>query len=154
MLTPVTSRRRFIQRLLQWFALLPLGLFISRQAAAGTPDSRFISRALELARIGRGRGDGTRYGALVVRDGIVIAEGWNRVALRGDATAHAEVEAIREAARELGTRDLTGCTLYTNGGRPCRMCEGAAYFANIDRLVYATTADAVTDAGRPKLGGC
>jgi len=155
MLMPMTSRRRFIQRLLQWFALLPLGLFTSRQAAAaGTLDSRFISRALELARIGRGRGDGTRYGALVVRDGIVIAEGWNRVLARGDATAHAEVEAIREAARVLGTRDLSGCTLYTNGGRPCRMCEGAAYFANIDRLVYATTADTITDAGRPKLGGC
>jgi len=155
MLMSASSRRRFLQRLLQGFMLLPLGLFTTHRAiATNTVDVRFINRALELARIGSARGDGTHYGALVVRTDVIVAEGWNRVYLRGDATAHAEVEAIREAARVLGTRDLAGCTLYTNGGRPCRMCEGAAHFANIDRLVYANSSDAITDAGRPQLGGC
>jgi len=154
-LTPNANRRRFIERLLQGFALLPLA-GLSRHVVAGVQeeDVRFIIRALELARTGTTRGDGTPYGALLVRDGEIIAEGWNRTRLLRDATAHAEVEAVRAAARTLGTRNLSGCTLYTNGGRPCPMCEGAAYFANIDRLVYANSVDSINDAGRPRLGDC
>lgn len=155
MLRSSVSRRRLLLRLLQGAVLLPLGASTRRLThASERQDVHFIARALELARIGSERGDGTPYGAVVVSDGIVIAEGWNRAHLRHDATAHAEVEAIQAAARVLGRRNLAGCTLYTNGGRPCPMCEGAAYFANVDRLVYAHSVDAITDAGRPQLGGC
>ena len=155
MLSRPLTRRRFAARVLRVLAWLPLaGLAPRTRAAPTSADTRFISRALELARHGHGRGDGTGYGALVVRDGEVIAEAWNRAYLKHDATAHAEVEAIREACRALGTRDLAGCTLYTNGGRPCPMCEGAAWFAGIERLVHAPTVDAISDLGRPTLGGC
>ena len=155
MLTLDRRRRRLLRGLGQGYAVLQMGL-VGRlvQATTRPEDARFITRAIELAAAGSARGDGTPYGALVVRDGEVIAEGWNRTYLRRDATAHAEVEAIQAAARVLGDRDLSGCTLYTNGGRPCPMCEGAAWFADIDRLVYATSADAITDAGLPRLGGC
>jgi tRNA(Arg) A34 adenosine deaminase TadA len=151
MLKPGRMRRRLLHGLLA----VPVAALL-RHAEAATPpeDARFIARALELARHGNARGDGTPYGALVVKDGVIVAEAWNRAHLHRDATAHAEVEAIREAARILGRRDLAGCTLYTNGGRPCPMCEGAAYFANIERLVYGRDVDTITDAGRPSLGGC
>ena len=151
----MTTRRRFIRTLAQSGALLSCGSLLPASGrATNLEDARFIARALELARIGHQRGDGTPYGALVVRDGTVIAEAWNRAFLKRDATAHAEVEVIQSAAQALGRRDLAGCTLYTNGGRPCPMCEGAAWFANLDRLVYARSVDAITDAGRPRIGDC
>ncbi len=155
MLTPDLRRRSLLQGLALGSVAVPLGLADRLVAAPTRPeDVRFIARALELAGHGSARGDGTPFGALVVRDGTVVAEGWNRTRLLGDATAHAETEAIRAAARALGRRDLAGCTLYTNGGRPCPMCEGAAWFARIDRLVYAHSSGAINDAGEPQLGGC
>jgi tRNA(Arg) A34 adenosine deaminase TadA len=69
----------------------------------------------------------------VVKDGKIVGEAPSRVLTNQDPTAHAEMEAIRDAARKLGTRDLSGCELY--GSSPaCRMCEAAAYWANIARL--------------------
>lgn len=77
-------------------------------------------------------------------------EGPSRVVLSRDPTAHAEMEAIRDAAKRLGTRDLRGCELYSTL-RPCKMCETAAYWAGVSRMYFGTE---VTDAGVPKYPSC
>lgn len=100
---------------------------------------RAIALAAENVRSGRGG----PFAALVVKDGRVIAEGLNRVTSSNDPTAHAEVVAIREACRALGSFQLTGCDLYTTC-EPCPMCLGAIYWARPARVFYAgTAADAV-----------
>ena len=114
----------------------------------------FMSRAIALAEMGAAGGDGTRYGAVIVRDNVVVGEGWNHTRRKTDPTAHAEVEAIQAAARRLGTRHLGGCVLYTNGGRPCPMCETASYWAGLERIYHAVTASRITDAGAPEYPSC
>lgn len=89
---------------------------------------------------------GGPFAALVVRDGEVIAQGTNRVTSDNDPTAHAEVVAVREACRRLGTFDLTGCEVYASC-EPCPMCLGALYWARIDRLWYAAGREAAAEAG-------
>lgn len=85
---------------------------------------------------------GGPFGAVIVRDGEIIARGENRVTVCNDPTAHAEVSAIREAAARLGTYDLSGCEIYSSC-EPCPMCLGAIYWARLDKLYYAgTRADA------------
>lgn len=85
------------------------------------------------------------YGAVVLRGDRIVGEAPSRVVTAGDATAHAEMEAIRDASRRLGSRDLSGCVLVSTS-RPCRMCEAAAGWARIARMVHG---DALTDAGPP-----
>jgi tRNA(Arg) A34 adenosine deaminase TadA len=75
---------------------------------------------------------------VIVRDGTVLAEGWNRVTSSNDPTAHAEVTAIRRACEALGTFSLPGATLYTSC-EPCPMCLAAAYWARVSRIVFANT---------------
>ena len=88
------------------------------------------------------RSGGGPFGAVIVRDGEIIARGENRVTVCNDPTAHAEVSAIREAAARMGTYDLSGCEIYSSC-EPCPMCLGAIYWARLDRLYYAgTRADA------------
>ena len=88
------------------------------------------------------RSGGGPFGAVIVRDGEIIARGENRVTVCNDPTAHAEVSAIREAAARLGTYDLSGCEIYSSC-EPCPMCMGAIYWARLDKLYYAgTRADA------------
>jgi guanine deaminase len=96
----------------------------------------FMRRAIELSRIHMEAGDGGPFGAVVVKDGCVIGEGWNRVTSACDPTAHAEVVAIREACAALGTFALKGCEIYTSC-EPCPMCLAAIYWARLDRLWYA-----------------
>ena len=85
---------------------------------------------------------GGPFGAVIVRDGEIIARGENRVTVCNDPTAHAEVSAIREAAARMGTYDLSGCEIYSSC-EPCPMCLGAIYWARLDKLYYAgTRADA------------
>ncbi len=103
-----------------------------------------MARARELREQAQLKGD-QPYGAVVLRGDAIVGEGPSRVVVNGDPTAHAEMEAIRDAARRLGTRDLSGCVLVSTS-RPCRMCEAAAGWARIERLVHG---DALTDAGRP-----
>ena len=86
------------------------------------------------------------YGAVVLRGEIIVGAAPSRVITANDPTAHAEMEAIRDAARRLGTRDLSGGVLVSTS-RPCRMCEAAAGWAGISRLVYGA---ALTDAGAPR----
>ena len=82
--------------------------------------------------------DGGPFGAVIVKDGKIIARGVNRVTASVDPTAHAEVNAIREAARVLGTFDLSGCEIYTSC-EPCPMCLGAIYWAHLDKVYYGNT---------------
>lgn len=103
-----------------------------------------MARAREL-RDEAQRGGDQPYGAVVWRADAIVGEAPSGVVVRSDPTAHAEMEAIRDAARRLGTRDLTGCVLVSTS-RPCRMCEAAAGWARIERMVHG---DALTDAGRP-----
>src|SRR5262245_31567762 len=81
----------------------------------------FMRRAIELSRHGVLRRDGGPFGAVIVKDGQIVGEGWNRVIATNDPTAHGEVEAIRDAGRRLGTFVLAGCDLYTSA-EPCPMC--------------------------------
>ncbi|HEV7966540.1 MAG TPA: nucleoside deaminase [Candidatus Acidoferrales bacterium] len=101
-----------------------------------------IQRAVENVRSGRGG----PFGAIVVKDGRVIATGTNSVTSTNDPTAHAEVSAIREACRALGAFQLTGCEIYTSC-EPCPMCVGAIYWARPDRVYFAATADDAAEAG-------
>ena len=83
-------------------------------------------------------GAGGPFGAIVVKDGKVIAEGWNRVTSTNDPTAHAEVTAIRSACALLGTFSLRGCDIYTSC-EPCPMCLAAIYWARLDRVFFANS---------------
>lgn len=99
----------------------------------------FMRRAIELSVQSVGLGGGP-FGAVIVKDGKIVAEASNRVTLDNDPTAHAEVTAIRQACRKLGTFELKGCVIYTSC-EPCPMCLGAIYWAGIDRIYYANTRD-------------
>lgn len=101
-------------------------------------DDIFLARAIELARQGSERGDGGPFGAVIVHDGKIIAEAWNRVVASRDPTAHAEIGAIRSACIDLGHFHLDGCTLYASS-EPCPMCLSAAYWARIARIVFANS---------------
>lgn len=105
----------------------------------------FICEAIDLAHQSVQQGGGP-FGAVVVRNGTIIGSGHNRVALRNDPTAHAEVEAIREACASSGSFHLDGCELYTSC-MPCPMCLGAAYWAHISHIYYAATAQDAAAAG-------
>ncbi len=83
---------------------------------------------------------GGPFGAVVVKDGVVVATGVNRVTDSHDPTAHAEIVAIRAAAKELQTFDLSGCEIYSSC-EPCPMCLSAIYWAHIDNLYYGNTKD-------------
>ena len=81
------------------------------------------------------RNGGGPFGAVIARDGEIVGTGTNRVTPDCDPTAHAEVNAIRDAASRLGTFDLSGCEIYSSC-EPCPMCLGAIYWAHLDRLYY------------------
>ena len=108
-------------------------------------EQRFIQQAISLA-VENVRGKGGPFGALVVRDGRVIATGANQVTRTNDPTAHAEIVAIREACRVLGSFQLTECDLYTSC-EPCPMCLGAIFWARPARVFFAATHDDASAAG-------
>ena len=102
----------------------------------------FMQRAIELAIENVRARRGGPFGAVVVRDGVIVAEGTNLVTSTLDPTAHAEITAIRAACRALQNFQLTGCEIYTSC-EPCPMCLGAIYWARPDRVYYGgTRADA------------
>ena len=92
--------------------------------------------AIELSLEGMRRGDGGPFGCVVVKNGVVVGRGNNRVTSTNDPTAHAEVVAIRDACQMLNAFQLDGCTIYTSC-EPCPMCLGAIYWARPDRIVFA-----------------
>jgi tRNA(Arg) A34 adenosine deaminase TadA len=105
----------------------------------------FMRRAIDLA-IDNVRAGGGPFGAVVVKDGRIVAEGANRVTVDNDPTSHAEVVAIRGACRALGNFQLDGCDLYTSC-EPCPMCLGAIYWARPARVFYGGSAADAAAAG-------
>ncbi|WP_293058123.1 MULTISPECIES: nucleoside deaminase [unclassified Moorena] len=102
------------------------------------PNSRFMNEAIALSVISVRSGKGGPFGAVVVKDGEIIAKAHNQVTSTNDPTAHAEIVAIRDACKVLQTFQLTGCELYTSC-EPCPMCLGAIYWARLDKVYYANT---------------
>jgi tRNA(Arg) A34 adenosine deaminase TadA len=147
------GRRRALARLAGLGALLAVrpgnaagetGGEIAQPAQPG-PEA-FMQRAFELRRLAVGRGD-QAFGAVVVRAGRIVGEGVSAVITTPDPTAHAELQAIRDAARRLRTPDLSGCELYGTS-RACPMCQAGAYWARLARLWYGTP---IADGGAPGL---
>jgi tRNA(Arg) A34 adenosine deaminase TadA len=137
-------------------ATLLLGALAPRARAQGRSDAivqpprptreAFMERAFEMRRLAVERGD-QPYGAVIVKGDRIVGEGASAVVTDTDPTAHAEIVAIRDAARRLRSRDLSGCEMY--GTSPaCPMCEAGAYWARVGRLLHGTP---IVDAGPPRL---
>ena len=109
-------------------------------------DDFFLRQTFQLAREGMTTNQGGPFGSLVVRDGEIVGRGFNQVTSTNDPTAHAEVVAIRDACRNLGTFQLEGCTLYASC-EPCPMCLGAIYWARPSRIVYGAFHSDAAGAG-------
>ena len=151
------SRDRNRRHLLSALTLAPLaGLWRTSAAAAQSSlpplvqpaektKAAFIARARELRDQAAREGD-QAYGAVIVRDGVIVGEGRNYVVLNNDPTAHAELLAVRDAARRLATRDLSNCDVYSTA-TPCPMCQAALYWGRVQRI-YTENLDGVA----PKLG--
>jgi guanine deaminase len=107
---------------------------------------KFMQMAIDLSAYNVKEAQGGPFGAVIVKDGMVVARSANKVVPTNDPTAHAEVSAIRLACKELGTFDLTGCVIYTSC-EPCPMCLGAIYWARIDKIYYANTKSDAADIG-------
>jgi tRNA(Arg) A34 adenosine deaminase TadA len=133
---PPLRRRNWLLAALAWPGL----------AAAADDGLRAAMRRAEALRDDAQRAGDQPYGAVLLCGGRIAGEAPSRVVTSTDPTAHAEMEAIRDAARRLGTRDLSGCILVSTS-RPCRMCEAAAGWAGIARMVHGA---ALTDAGPPR----
>lgn len=123
-------------------AALPIG---HAMAASDEPLAAAMRRAEALRDEALRAGD-QAYGAVVLRGARIVGAAPSRVVTAGDPTAHAEMEALRDAARTLRKRDLSDCVLVSTS-RPCRMCEAAAGWAGISRMVYGS---ALTDGGAPR----
>lgn len=100
-------------------------------------DKVFMREAIRLADESVKNGGGP-FGAVIVKEGEIVAGSSNSVTIDNDPTAHAEVNTIRKACRKLGTFDLSGCVIYTSC-EPCPMCLGAIYWAHLDRIYYGNT---------------
>ena len=107
-------------------------------------ESKFLKRAIELARQGMKDGKGGPFGCVIVKDGEIIGEGYNNVLATSDPTAHAEVVAIRNACKFLNSFQLTDCDVYASC-EPCPMCLGAIYWARPRRVIYANTKQDAAD---------
>lgn len=121
-----------------------------RQPSARTPQA-FMAEAERMRGLAVKAGD-QGYGAVVVKgsgsNARIVGAGASAVVTKSDPTAHAEMEAIRDACRRLKSRDLSDCVLYSTF-RPCRMCETGAYWAGLSKMVHGA---GLTDGGRPKYG--
>jgi tRNA(Arg) A34 adenosine deaminase TadA len=113
---------------------------------SGNANPEFLRRAISLATENVVTGRGGPFAAVIVRDGKIVGEGVNTVTSSHDPTAHGEVNAIRAAAKALGTFMLAGCELYTSC-EPCPMCLAAAYWARIDAIYYGASAADAARAG-------
>jgi guanine deaminase len=109
-------------------------------------NNAFMARAIQLSIEGAHSGRGGPFGAVIVREGKIVAEGVNQVTSTNDPTAHAEVLAIRQACAKLGVFELKDCELYTSC-EPCPMCLGAIYWARLSRIYFANTAEDAAKIG-------
>jgi guanine deaminase len=109
-------------------------------------ETDFMHLAIRLATENVTTGAGGPFGAVVVKNGEIVATGVNTVTTQNDPTAHAEVNAIRQACKALGTFQLPGCVLYTSC-EPCPMCLGAVYWARLDSVIYGNTCHDAAEIG-------
>ncbi len=107
-------------------------------------DKKFMRRAIELAENGMDTNTGGPFGAVIVKNGEIIAEGCNKVTSNNDPTAHAEVDAIRTACKKLNSFQLEDCIIYTSC-EPCPMCLGAIYWARPKKVFYGCTREDAAD---------
>ena len=145
--------------LLSLFALAPAALFTAARASAQSGalvpiqqpaapgKAAFIARANALRDQSAREGD-QAYGAVIVRDGVIVGEGRSTVVRDNDPTAHSELVTVRDAARRLGTRDLSDCEMYSSA-TPCAMCQGALYWARVRRVFTESTLE---QGFAPRLG--
>ncbi len=132
LLVPFDSLVRAAPAIAQWGTTLRPIIQPSEKTKAG-----YLARARALRDQAVKEGD-QAYGAVVVRDGIIVGEGRNYVVLQSDPTAHAELLAVRDAARRLNKRDLSDCDVYSTA-TPCPMCQGALYWARVNRFHNEST---------------
>ena len=105
-----------------------------------------MEEALKEGRKAIEKNEGGPFGAVIVKDGKIIAKGHNRVLSTNDPTCHGEIDAIRKACKKLNTYDLKGCILYTTG-EPCPMCACACLWANIEKVYYGCSISDTEDIG-------
>lgn len=156
-----THRRMIIKQTLQLLGLstiinlLPVKniVFSQSQKSAIHPkistQKDFMKNAFKMKQIAIDSGD-QAFGAIIVKQGNIVGFGPSKVFVNHDPTARAEIEAIRDACRNLKTVDLTGCELYSTS-KPCRMCETAGYWANIYRFYFGAN---IVDGGAPQYSSC
>lgn len=106
----------------------------------------FMQEAIRIAREGVERGNGGPFGSVVVKDGKIVGKSNNKVFETNDPTAHAEVMALRDASKNLGTAALNGCEIYSLG-EPCPMCLAAIYWARIEKVYFANTKEEAARVG-------
>lgn len=152
------ARRSWLRGGVAWALALLAGGGEERARAASSepigqpprpgPES-FMARAFALRTAAEAAGD-QPYGAVVVLAGRIVGEAPSRTVTASDPTAHAEIEAIRDAARRLGRRSLAGCVIYASS-QPCPMCQAAARWAGIERYYFGRE---ISDGGAPRYPGC
>ena len=155
------GRRILLSKLLGLVGLsIPLSVWATRCGAAdfsaknitkpskGTP-SAFMKQAIRMRDLALEMGD-QGFGAVIVKDGRIVGQAPSRVVVNHDPTAHAEMEAIRDAAQNLGTRDLGDSVMFSTS-RACPMCEAAAFWANLKSMRFGPS---ISDAGEPRLRRC
>jgi guanine deaminase len=98
----------------------------------------FMKKAIQLSLVNMRKGEGGPFGAVIVKDGVIIGEGWNQVTSTKDPSAHAEIVAIRKACMTIDDFDLSGAEIYASC-EPCPMCLSAIYWARIGKIYYANT---------------
>lgn len=125
-LSPIAGLVRSAPAAAQSSAMVPI------VQAAEKNKAGYLARARALRDQAVKEGD-QAYGAVIVREGVIVGEGRNYVVLQSDPTAHAELLAVRDAARRLNTRDLSNCEVYSTA-TPCPMCQGALYWARVHRF--------------------
>mgnify|MGYP002750922851 CR=1 FL=1 len=141
---PVKANKRMRQLI---YIMMVMALLSSCQQKGdkNMTSEELMRKAIVLAEENVDNGGGP-FGAVIARNGEIIATGVNRVTAEHDPTAHAEVSAIRAACKKLGTFDLSGCEIYTSC-EPCPMCLGAIYWARLDKMYYANTKTDAKDIG-------
>ena len=108
--------------------------------------NKYMKRANELAKYSMGNNKGGCFGSVIVKDGVIVGEGYNTVTSDNDPTRHGEINAIKNTCKNMSTFDLSGCELYTSA-YPCPMCLGAIMWANIKTVYYGATAQDTGNIG-------
>ena len=108
--------------------------------------NKYMKRANELAKYSMDNNKGGCFGSVIVKDGVIVGEGYNTVTSDNDPTRHGEINAIKNTCKNMSTFDLSGCELYTSA-YPCPMCLGAIMWANIKTVYYGATAEDTGNIG-------